>query len=63
MKTYTITLSEWEAQYIGDLIEDNLDELEHVIDPTLADVRRHLAVTNSLRQIVSVETHLLLERR
>lgn len=50
MKTYTITLSEWEAQYIGDLIEDNLDELEHVIDPTLADVRRHLAVTNSFWQ-------------
>ena len=50
MKTYTITLSEWEATYIGDLIEDHLDDLERAIDPALEDARRHLAVTNSFWQ-------------
>ena len=47
MKTYTITLTEWEAAYIGDLIADDLDELEHTLDPSLSEIRRQLAVTYS----------------
>lgn len=50
MKTYTITLSEWEARYIEELLEEELDELEHCIDPELADVRRRLAVMLSFWQ-------------
>ena len=50
MKTYTITLSEWEARYIEELLEEALDELEHCIDPELADVRRRLAVMLSFWQ-------------
>jgi len=47
LKTYTIALTEWEAAYICDLIADNLDELEHSLDPSLSEIRRSLAVTYS----------------
>ena len=55
MKTYTITLTEWEAAYIGDLIADDLDALEHSIDPSLSDIRRTLAVTYSFWEDMMAE--------
>jgi len=50
MKTYNITLTEWEAAYIGGLIEDDLDALEATLDPSLSEARRQLAVTYSFWQ-------------
>ena len=55
MKTYTITLTEWEAAYIGDLIADDLDELEHTLDPSLSEIRRQLAVTYSFWEDMMAE--------
>ena len=55
MKTYTITLTEWEAAYIGDLIADDLDALEHSIDPSLSEIRRTLAVTYSFWEDMMTE--------
>lgn len=55
MKTYTITLTEWEAAYIGDLIADDLDALEHSIDPSLSEIRRTLAVTYSFWEDMMAE--------
>lgn len=55
MKTYTITLTEWEAAYIGDLIADDLDALEHSLDPSLSDIRRTLAVTYSFWEDMMAE--------
>ena len=45
MKTYTITLSDWEARYIRDLIEIEIDELTHAVDLSLVDVARGLTTT------------------
>jgi hypothetical protein len=50
MKTYTITLNEWEAAYIGDLIADDLDALESMLDPSVSEVRRQLSITYSFWQ-------------
>ena len=50
MKTYNITLTEWEAAYIGGLIEDDLDALESMLDPSVSEARRQLAVTYSFWQ-------------
>ena len=55
MKTYTITLNEWEAAYIGGLIEDDLDTLEHTLDPSLSEIRRTLAVTYSFWEDMMAE--------
>jgi hypothetical protein len=50
VKTYTITLTEWEAAYIGDLIADDLDALESMLDPSVSETRRQLTVTYSFWQ-------------
>ena len=50
MKTYTITLNEWEARHISDLIEEDLDFLESRIDPSMVEVHKSLSVLNSFWQ-------------